>query len=76
MEKDLILPPRSDPHLLEISGVECLSGEDFGVVRSTTVTGGFSIFMGTTTSDEVGRGSLDTSTCVRPVCHLKLLQDS
>ena len=54
-EKDLILPSSSDPHLLELSGFECLNGEEIGVVRSSTVTGGFSISM-VTAGVEVSRG--------------------
>ena len=73
MEEDLILPSSSDPHLLEISRVQCLSEEEFGVFKSTTVTGGFSIFIITASSDEV-RWVLGHVEKCSPFCRLKLLQ--
>ena len=45
----------SDPRLLELSGFECRSGEEFGVVKFTTFTVGFSVWIVISSKDEMGR---------------------
>ena len=54
--RDFFLPTKSDSSLLELSGVECRNGKEFGVVKSTTFTVGFSVSIVIASEDEVGSG--------------------
>ena len=54
--RDFFLPTKSDPRLLELSGVECRNGNEFGVVKSTTFIVAFSVSIVIASEDEVGSG--------------------